>query len=279
MRRLSYIIDGKPYTVAVSSESEFQTGENVPLSTAQTDIAFGQAWYNQGYAELPFLNDDEFDSLKSGISGSIERIVEEVKGHSLNGFRLEDYHRFVQNEDDHQRIVSKTRDLFSEDFIFPVEQIIHRLKKVVGFELTDFNPVTQDKVHIIVRINRPGSHDFNPPHKDIYEGVDDFGFIPPYMNFWIPIAGATELTNLPLVPGSHLLHESAILRTKKGADVEGKKYRVRAIESWNGSNELQRSKVKYKDILVFSSHLVHGLAVNDEKDLTRVALEFRLFRK
>jgi len=76
-----------------------------------------------------------------------------------------------------------------------------------------------------------------------------------------------------------LLHESAILRTKKGADVEGKKYRVRAIESWNGSNELQRSKVKYKDILVFSSHLVHGLAVNDERDLTRVALEFRLFRK
>jgi hypothetical protein len=30
---------------------------------------------------------------------------------------------------------------------------------------------------------------------------------------------------------------------------------------------------------MFSSHMIHGLAINEEEDVTRVALEFRLFKK
>jgi len=30
---------------------------------------------------------------------------------------------------------------------------------------------------------------------------------------------------------------------------------------------------------MFSGHLIHGLAINEETDKTRVALEFRLFKK
>jgi ectoine hydroxylase-related dioxygenase (phytanoyl-CoA dioxygenase family) len=133
-------------------------------------------------------------------------------------------------------------------------------------------------MHIIVRINRPFSNDYNPPHKDIYEGIDNDSCVPSIINFWIPIAGVTKKSSLPLVPKSHLINENLILRTFEGGFIDGQKYRVRMIKSWNGETELQRSNVKYGEVLIFSSHLIHGLAVNNESNKTRVALEFRLFK-
>jgi ectoine hydroxylase-related dioxygenase (phytanoyl-CoA dioxygenase family) len=75
-----------------------------------------------------------------------------------------------------------------------------------------------------------------------------------------------------------LINENLILRTFEGATIEGNKYRVRMIKSWNGDNSLIRSKVTYGQVLIFTSHLIHGLAVNEEPDTTRVSLEFRLFK-
>jgi ectoine hydroxylase-related dioxygenase (phytanoyl-CoA dioxygenase family) len=134
-------------------------------------------------------------------------------------------------------------------------------------------------MHIIVRINRPHSNDYNPPHKDIYEGVDGENYIPLFINFWIPICGVTEKSSLPISPASHLIPENQILRTFDGAVVAGNKYRVRMVKEWAGKNTLERAKVTDGQVLVFSSHLIHGLAINEEQDLTRVALEFRLFKK
>lgn len=129
-----------------------------------------------------------------------------------------------------------------------------------------------------MRINRPLSNDYNPTHKDVYERVDNYNYVPKYINFWIPIAGVTEKSNLPLAPKSHLINENMIHRTFEGGKIEGNKYRVRMIKSWNGDNSLKRSTVKYGEVLIFSSHLIHGLAINEETDKTRVALEFRLFK-
>ena len=86
-------------------------------------------------------------------------------------------------------------------------------------------------MHIIVRINRPKSSDFNPPHKDIYEEVDKNNYIPPFINLWIPVAGVTMKSSLPMVPGSHILNENEILRTFDGSVVDGNPYRVRMIKS------------------------------------------------
>ena len=114
--------------------------------------------------------------------------------------------------------------------------------------------------------------------EDIYEGVDNFAHIPKFINMWVPVCGVTQKSSLPVVPSSHLLPENQILRTFEGGIVEGNKYRVRMIKEWAGSNKLIRPVVEYGDVLLFSAHLVHGLAINEE-DQTRVALEFRLFRQ
>ena len=106
-----------------------------------------------------------------------------------------------------------------------------------------------------------------------------FKKIPKIINLWIPICGVTPLSSLPIVPKSHLLPENQVFRTLEGGVVGGKKYRVRMVKEWNGNNELTRPVVNYGGVLFFSSHLIHGLAINEEKDKTRVSLEFRLCKK
>ena len=79
------------------------------------------------------------------------------------------------------------------------------------------------------------------------------------------------------MPQSHTYNEDKIIRTNKGANFN--QYKVRLIKSWGGKNKLIRVPINYGQILVFSSHLVHGLALNNEQNKTRISLEFRLFKK
>lgn len=273
-------IDGVEKLFSIENTPEFKFGDDQILSNQKTDVSFGQPWYGNGYSELDFLSSEEFESLKNGLIASIRNIIkQEIPSIDLSGFNLENYHNFVKTDAEHFKVVTKTRDLFSEDFNFSIEKYLPKLENLLNFNLTDIDPFVNKKLHIIVRINRPLSKDYNPPHKDIYEGVDNNGYIPQFINFWIPIAGVTEKTNLPLAPKSHKINENLVLRTFEGGLINGNKYRVRMIKSWNGDNTLVRSKVKYGQVLIFSSHLIHGLATNEETDKTRVALEFRLFKK
>lgn len=278
MNYTNYEIDGIIRSFSIENAPEFKFGSNETLSKETTDIAFNQPWYNLGYSENKFLNEKEFLELQKGLEQSIKKIISQECPIDLTGFNLENYHNYVKTDADHFKIVSKTRDLFPEDFNFPIKEILPKLGKILNFNLTDVDSKSNKKVHIIVRINRPLSKDYNPPHKDIYEGVDNESYIQQFINFWIPIAGVTEKSNLPIAPKSHHINESLVLRNFEGGLIEGNKYRVRMIKNWNGSNILQRSKVKYGEVLIFSSHLIHGLAVNDELDKTRIALEFRLFK-
>jgi ectoine hydroxylase-related dioxygenase (phytanoyl-CoA dioxygenase family) len=148
----------------------------------------------------------------------------------------------------------------------------------MGFGLTDIEPKTKKQIHIIVRINRPQSNDFNPPHKDIHENLDILSYIKPFVNFWIPIAGVNHKSSLPIAPKSHLINENQVLRTFDGGMLQGNQYRARMIKSWQGKSELFRSKVTYGQVLAFSGNMIHGLAVNDNPDKTRVSLELRLFK-
>lgn len=273
-------IDGVEKLFSIENTPEFKFGDDQILSNQKTDVSFGQPWYRNGYSELDFLSSEEFESLKNGLIASIRNIIkQEIPSIDLSGFNLENYHNFVKTDAEHFKVVTKTRDLFSEDFNFSIEKYLPKLENLLNFNLTDIDPFVNKKLHVIVRINRPLSKDYNPPHKDIYEGVDNNGYIPQFINFWIPIAGVTEKTNLPLAPKSHKINENLVLRTFEGGLINGNKYRVRMIKSWNGDNTLVRSKVKYGQVLIFSSHLIHGLATNEETDKTRVALEFRLFKK
>jgi hypothetical protein len=278
MKKLSYLIDGVKHSVSVEGSPETKFGNDERLSKIDTDITYSQSWYKKGYSTADILDVAEFETLKKGLTSSIGKIIQDELSIDVSCFNLVNYHNYVKNDTDHFKIVSKTRDLFAEDFNFPVMELTQRFEKILGFKLTDIHNVNGKKTHIIVRVNRPNSNDFNPPHKDVYEGVDNDNVIPKFVNFWIPIAGVTNKSSLPIVPESHVINEKEVLRTFTGGVMENNKYRVRMIESWNGENNLERSKVGDGQVLVFSGHLIHGLAINEEEDSTRVALEFRLFK-
>ena len=208
--------------------------------------------------------------MKKGIQECLFKI-------SKKTFILEEYHRHC--EEGHYRIVQKTRDLFPCDFKFDTKVIVEKLGALLGLELTDIDPDTNKKLHIILRINRPNSTDYNPPHKDIYQQYDESGIVPKCVNFWIPICGVNKDSTLPLAVGSHLLSEDKIFRSFDGGFVNGKAYNVRSVLHWGGDVRLTLPQVNDQQVLVFSSHLVHGCAINHQKDTTRIALEFRLFPK
>jgi hypothetical protein len=279
MENTDYQIDGKKYTILIKDSPLFQHGKNEVLSREGSDITYGQPWYKNGFSEKDFLSKEEFKSLKNDLTSSIEEIIKKELSVNTEGFELENYHNFVTNDASHFKIVSKTRDLFAEDFNYSVMELTNRLSEILGFNLIDINPEDQRKLHIIVRINRPKSNDYNPPHKDIYEGVDNEPYIPQFVNFWIPIAGVTKNSALPLAPESHKLNEKLVYRSFDGGMMEGNKYRVRMIKSWNSENKLVRSRVQNGQVLIFSGHLIHGFAINNEDDKTRIALEFRLFKE
>jgi hypothetical protein len=279
MQNAVFSINNNQHEVSIENSPEFRYGKSEILSGESTDITFHQSWYPKGYSAMRFMDAQEFENLKNGLTNCIKRIITQVLGAPLENFRLEDYHKIVTTDADHLKIATKTRDLFPQDFDFPIAKVFSKFEELLGFKLTDINPHNGDKVHIIVRINRPHSNDFNPPHKDIYEAFDSKDYIPQFINLWIPIAGVTPKSSLPIVAASHLLPENRILRTFEGGVVAGNSYRVRMIKEWDGSNALERANVADGEVLFFSSHLVHGLGINEEDDTTRVALEFRLFRR
>lgn len=270
----TYVIDGQPVALQIDNAAEARYGAPATLSTIDTDITAGQAWYAQGFVVEDLFTEGEFTALRDAVHVTLQDMLSQL-GRQGAGFTLETYHRFVDDAA-HAALVGRTRDLFQDDLCLDVAAMHDRLGRLLGRALTDRLPDRKGRLHIIIRVNRPGSGDFNPVHKDIYEPVDHLGLIPPLVNFWIPVAGVGPLSSLPLAPGSHRLCESRILRTRAGSVVQGRRYRVNSILEWGGSRSLERARIGNGQVLVFSSHLIHGLATNMQADVTRIALEFRL---
>jgi ectoine hydroxylase-related dioxygenase (phytanoyl-CoA dioxygenase family) len=277
--KLNYIIDGKIKKIEVPESQNFVFGENKILSNIDSDVTYKFDWYKKGFTIKKFITDNEFGEIKLGIEESIKNIISSTLNIDVSDFTIEGYHKYVKDDSAHFKIVSQTRDLFTKDFCFDINYLIPKLEKILGIDFTDYDEENNYKSHIIVRINRPNSSDFNPPHKDIYEHYDGEGYIPKFINFWIPICGVSKESVLPICPESHLISENKILRTNDGCIINDNKYRVRLIKNWDDKSELIKPEIKYGEVLIFSSHLIHGLSLNEQFDLTRVALEFRLYEK
>jgi hypothetical protein len=277
--RLSYTIDGRDFAVEAGDESAFFTGEDVCLAERFADPTAGQPWYRQGYAILDAASYFDFREVSADVERVAARFIAEAEpATDLSRFRLADYHKYVGGAL-HQDIIRHTRRLFPADFGFDEAKVVGGLSDLLGVKLGYRNPLSGDEQWIIARINPPGSIGFNPAHKDVYEAFDRFGSVPRMVNVWIPICGVGEGTGLPVAPGSHLIRESAVCRTRAGSVMQGQSYSVNCIASWNGESALTTLCPSEGEMIVFSSYLIHGLARNHHADTTRVSLEFRLYEQ
>jgi hypothetical protein len=275
----SYKIDNDDVIVEFDEDARFKVGNKEILTQRFGDLTQTKDWFNEGFAIEKSSRFYDAKILYSATQNTIENIIQDLDPClHLNGFSLENYHTFV-SEELHSEVLKKTRRLFPENLDLDVHKILEEFSNYFGTNLTFLNPITGKEQWMIARINRAGSLDYNTAHKDVYEVFDKYNDIPRMVNVWIPLSGVNKLNSLPIVPKSHLLSEHLIKRTSAGSTMNGMPYSVASIKNWDGSATLSRVELNKDDVLIFSSHLIHGLAVNKSEDITRISFEFRLYEK
>lgn len=255
-RLVETLIDGRPVRWPVGGE--FAWGEGPALSGAETDPR-APALDPVGYRVL---------DLPEGVVGRVRRAAAAFLG--LSPDALEAYHRHT-DETGHAELIQRSRELRFADLGLDAGEIIALLEPVLGLRLSPIVP-TIGRDHVQLRVNRPGSTDYNPPHRD--------GALTVWansVNIWLPVAGVDARTSLCILPGSHRVAEASCWQTRPGgATIDGKPYRVPAIARLrDGPLRMIRAPVRSGQALIFSPYLIHGLALNETADVTRMALEFR----
>ncbi len=249
-------IDGKPFEWTVSGD--FAWGSGPSLYSRDCDVLH-KLLGDQGYRIV---------TMPAGFSEAAQEAISRfLDGYGLS---MEEYHLRV-DDDQHQQVIGKSRNLSLAELGWDGGELCDKLSDAFDLGLSpDIPDLGRD--HVQVRINRPSSTDFNPPHRD--------GALPVFrntVNIWITIFGCNEHSSLPLLPGSHLLAEAECYQTGAGgAYIRGRKYNVAAIvRTKDGNLEMQRPSVGFGQAILFTPYLVHGIAVNFA-DLTRISLELRL---
>ena len=274
-----YFIDQEKFEVSLDDKSDYQKGTNEVLIDKFKDLTVNKDWFDKGFSLEKSSHFFDEKKLYTSFESALKKIISELYPNlKLKGFVLEKYHNYI-SEMQHNEIIKKTRRLFPKDLSIDVNQIVEKFSEYFNTKLTFTNPITGNTQWMIARINMPKSNNFNTAHKDIYQVFDKFGSIPRMVNIWIPLSGVNVSNSLPLVPRSHKLPESMIIRTKAGSIINNTPYSVASIKSWGESTSLERVPIKSNELLIFSSHLIHGLSYNPNNDITRISFEFRLYEK
>jgi hypothetical protein len=255
-REIETLIDGKPFVWRATGE--FAWGAGPPSCRPDRDpLLPGLGIDGCRIVDLPPGCFELMGARAAAIVGC--RTIE----------MLESYHLNV-DDTRHIEIIEKTRELRFHDLGITPRLFTVLFGEALDVCLSEILPGL-GRDHVQLRINRPGSTDYNPPHRDASLPVWETA-----LNVWIPIAGVDNLTSLPLVPGSHLVAEEECWQTKPGgAAIGGRRYRVPVIARLRqGPLRMVRSRVTFGQALLFTPHRIHGLAVRGAR--TRMALELRL---
>jgi len=277
---LRFYLDETLLEVKVPSTQRFVEGEETCMSKDWSDPLLGCDWYDEGYAVLPYANLVKYEDLVTKLTEVVrEKLSKIFPGKNLSGFSLEKYHKYVSEEEHGVYADPVLKRLYAQDLPSISGAFVKLVSSELGLSMGFKRELSGNDHWIILRINPPCSYAYNPPHKDVYEDFDVNGYCPQMVNIWIPVVGVNSLAGLGLAPRSHLLPESKIVRSVAGADMNDRKFSVNMIKSWGGSTSLLNIHPKPGSLLCFSSHLVHGLGINRNKNITRVALEFRLHKQ
>lgn len=272
-----YFIDDSLIEINIDPNNSFIFGNKEILSNKYNDITKNKKWFNEGYCVKNSKNFFNYKCIREEIKKTLKKIIKTYDSSiDLKNFDLENYHNYVDDEL-HKVVINKTRRLYSDDFGFNTASLIKNFSSYFNANLSFRNPINNITQWIILRIIKPNSLGFNPAHKDIYESFDKYNKIPRMMNIWIPVAGVNHKSGLPIAPRSHLIDESKIHRTLAGSLMNSNKYSVNLIKSWNKETKLKSIYPQKNKFLIFSSHLIHGLAINKNTNKTRMSLEFRLY--
>lgn len=264
-------IDDKPYSFEV--QGDFDWGDPINTFIIENNIISRTNWIDEGYKLVNnfFESKNEFLLLKEEVNKNIINAmnINDI-AFDIKNFKLENYHKIIKEDNQHQKIVKIIRNLTEKDFELNINKLLSRAEDILKYKLTTYVKELK-KVHIQIRISRPNSFDINPPHKDGY-----LNYWKNIINIWIPIAGCNQESSLPILPNSHLWPENEIYRTKnKGAKINGLPYNVPCIlKTSNGKMKMIRPNPEVGDAIFFTPFLIHGAGFNNSSN-TRIGMELR----
>lgn len=269
-------------------------GPDEVLLNKDMNLLAGTPWNETGYTVQKFTSGYNFLKIKEGITQVISDLVKRSDGFPDENFSLEKYHEYVDDAI-HLKVAKRMHagwhvSKFPVDFKIIEDRISEMVGQRVSAKAKHINVVgnkiveSDDKnepenatvfYNFNLRIARPGGFkDNNPPHRDVW-----LDRLRNAVNIYVPLSGSNEKSSLPLIPGSHLLKESSIERTAKGAYLNEVEYTVPCVISINRKRPLLiRPKVMENEVMIFSPYLVHGGGYNLNKDKTRVSIEIRFWK-
>ena len=271
MRTVRLPVDDEILEYDVEGETTY--GGDAVLLDRDDDLIAGTAFAEAGFTVVPFLPPALYQTLVDGIRRLLSVAVQRVWPAAPADFTLERYHRVVSDEE-HMRLVRETGlNWPNEDLPIPVARVEQRISEILGIETVAINP-SLDRQRFQLRVVRPGKTDNNPPHRDVWlDRLRDA------VNIYVPLAGSSDRSSLPIVPGSHRWRESDIERTSAGAVVGGIRYTVPAVTGARRPLRLVRPRVRANEVMVFTPYAIHGGGANFSVDTTRVSLETRFWRR
>jgi len=271
-RVLALDYDGERVTFDVEGDTAW--GEPGVLLDRDDNLAAGRPWAAAGFTVEPFLAPADYDRLVAGIKAILVRRITAAGITVPDDFALERYHDVVTTDAAHQAVSDQGPwcQLVS-DLPVPVALIDARISEILAVRVSTAPPHAEFPEHFCFRVVRPRSRDNNPPHRDVW--LDRLRHA---INIYVPLAGSSAQSSLPLVRGSHRWAESEIERTVSGARVNGMVFTVPSVVGAAHPLALERPDPGPNQVLVFSPYLIHGGAFNQQRDRTRVSLEMRFWR-
>ncbi|RNI30848.1 hypothetical protein EFA69_07020 [Rufibacter immobilis] len=262
-----------PSKVTIDGERAY--GEDIVLLHQHDNLILHTDWNDDGYLVAPLFNSaKEWNNLIEGLASIFFEGIRLAGINIPSNFQIEHYHHLVKdNQILHLQVMAYTKLLQLHQFPTDVRKLTSRVSDLVGVKLKAHNPQTNEQVFHL-RVIRPGYSDFNPLHRDVWLDI-----YRDCVNIYVPVAGSTSESSLPVVPGSHYWPESEVERTIAGAVMNGSKYNVPGLTGAKKELNLIRPNPLFNEILVFSPYLIHGGAANLNYDQTRVSLEMRFWRE
>lgn len=270
--RFGYVLGNEAVSVAV--EGVTVRGEDRVLLDADDDLSRGQPWHEHGFTIAPFVSRAAYDTLVCDVARRLESAMQKAHVQLDEPLRLEQYHHYVRDDDRHLAVLHDARAGYKlTDFPVDLDEVTDRISTLVGQAVTASNE--RHGLHCWhVRVIRPRSNDNNPLHRDVW-----LDRLRNAINIYVPLAGSNQDSSLPMVPGSHRWRESELVRTARGALIDGVSYTVPAVVGSDRPLRLVRPNPEPNQVLLFSPYLVHGGARNVCADTTRVSLEMRFWRR
>lgn len=271
-RHLTLDYDDEQVTFTVEGDAAF--GAPLVLLDGDDNLIAGRPWAVDGFTVVPFLMPDEFARLAEGIRLTLRGRIEAAGIPVPGDFALERYHEVVISDEAHAAVSARGPWCHPvADLGVPVDTINQRVSEILGLRVATTPPHAEFPEHFCYRVVRPRSRDNNPPHRDVW--LDRLRHA---VNIYVPFAGSTPRSSLPLVRGSHRWQEAEIERTVEGARVNGMTFTVPSVVGAAHPLVLERPNPALNEVLVFSPYLIHGGAFNQQTDRTRVSLEMRFWR-